>query len=49
MTFRLTVEYSLMHLHSEFYDRRQKLEMCALNFIVILMYREGFKQPVTES
>jgi len=45
MNFRLSVEFSL---HCEFHDRLQKLEMCALHFIVILTHTGGFEQPVTE-
>ena len=45
MIFRLSVEFAL---HCEFRDRRQIVEMCALHFVVILMYTDGFEQPVTE-
>jgi hypothetical protein len=48
MIFRLSVEFSSMDLHCEFHDGRQKIETCALHFIVILMYTDGFEQPVSE-
>jgi hypothetical protein len=37
-----------MDLYCEFYDGQQGLEMCVLHLVVILMYTDDFKLPVTE-
>lgn len=48
MTFHPSVKVSWMVSYYEFYDRRQGLEMWPLHLALILMYTDGFEQPVTE-
>ena len=48
MTFCLSVKFSWRDLYCEFYDGWQGLEMCVLQFVVIVMDTDGFELPVTE-
>jgi hypothetical protein len=48
MTFRSSVKVSWMDLFCEFYDGRKGLAVCAVQWVVILMYADGFEPSVTE-
>jgi hypothetical protein len=48
MAIRPSMKTSWKDLYCEFSDARHGLQMWPLHLVVILIYKGGFEQPVTE-